>query len=312
MTEHFSENEHRTISFRRLARKIFIDDWPMKLIAAVITLALYFGVAGETGSGTLYNVPLNLLIADNAELTNTPTQQVDIILKGDKTKIDELIRKNDLVAYCDLRNVPTSDGAIDLTPETIRIDLPAGVRLSEIRPRQIAIKLEAVIEKDVPVKAEKEGHVPEGSQVYTETVVPAKVRVRGPASYIKTLEFVSTEKISLDNKTTDFSARQVAVTVSNPKARVLDAVVDVVFRIGEKRGERLISAALKGDATGKKIPITVMGALSVLKGIKPGDLKVEMVEDDSGKKIPQLVDLPADLQGKIEIKQEERIAPAGN
>jgi YbbR domain-containing protein len=176
------------------------------------------------------------------------------------------------------------------------------VRIGEILPSKIIIKLEAVIEKEVPVQAEKGGSLPDGLVVYGETVAPQKVRVRGPASYIKTLEFVSTEKIDLGNKTADFTARQVAVTVSNPKARIVDAaLVDVAFRIGEKRGERLVTAAIKGDTTGKKIPVNIYGPLSLLKGIKPGDLKVEMVDDEAGRKVPQLVDLPAELQGKIEI-----------
>jgi hypothetical protein len=302
MSEHYNETEHSTISFRRLLRKVFFDDWPMKLIALVITLALYFGVRSEVSTATFQSVPLTLRIADNAEFINPPVQQVDVVLKGDKREIEDLIRKNDLVVYRDLTDKPIGDSVIDLTPDTVSINLPAGVTVDEVRPRQIAIKLEGVIEKDIAVKPETERSVPDGFQVYGEpVVVPQKVKVRGPASFMKTLEFVSTEKVGLENRTSDFTAKQVAVTVSNPKARVLDGVVDVIFRIGEKRGERLVSAVVKGDASGKKIMVTIEGALSVMKTIKPGDIKVEMIDDGSGLKVPQLVDLPAELQGKIEI-----------
>jgi hypothetical protein len=302
MSEHYNETEHSTISFRRLLRKIFIDDWPMKLVALVITLALYFGVRSEISTATFQAVPLTLRIADNAEFINPPVQQVDVVLKGDKREIEDLIRKNDLVVYRDLTDKPIGDSVIDLTPDTVSINLPAGVTVDEVRPRQIAIKLEGVIEKDVAVKPETEGRVSEGYDVYGDpVVVPQKVRVRGPASFMKTLEFVSTEKISLENRAGDFTAKQVAATVSNPKARVLDGVVDVIFRIGEKRGERIVSASVKGDAGGKKIMIPIVGTLSVLKVIKPVDIKVQMVDDGSGVKVPELVDLPAEFQGKIEI-----------
>ena len=302
MSEHYNEPEHSTISFRRLLRKVFIDDWPMKLIALVITLALYFGVRSDVSRATFQSVPLTLRIADTAEFITPPIQEVDVTLTGDKTEIENLIRKNDLVVYRDLTDKPIGDTVIDLTPDTVSINLPPGVTVAEILPRQIGIKLEGLIEKDVAVKPETEGRVSEGYEVYGEAVVvPQKVRVRGPASLMKTLEFVSTEKIGLENRGGDFTAKQVAVSVSNPKARVLDAVVDVIFRIGEKRGERLISAVVKGDAAGKKMMVPIVGTLSVLKLIKPGDIKVEMLDDGTGVKVPQLVDLPAELQGKIEI-----------
>jgi len=118
---------------------------------------------------------------------------------------------------------------------------------------------------------------------------------------MKTLEFVSTEKIGLENRAGDFTAKQIVVSVSNQKARVLDAVVDVIFHIREIPEKRAVSAVVKGDTPGRKITITIEGPGPVLKGIKPGDLKVEMIDDGTGVKLPQLVDLPAELQGKIAI-----------
>jgi YbbR domain-containing protein len=302
VTGEFTENERRSISIKRILVKIFIDDWPMKLVALVITFALYLGVAGEAGRGTFSSVPLNLRISDNADLVSTPPETVEVVLQGDKNKIDELSRtRNELVVSVDLANHPVGDSSIDLKPDNV-FNLPAGVHVETIRPGRIAIKLEPVIEKDVPVKAETEGSVADGVQIQGDPVVtPQKVKVRGPVSQLKTLEFVSTERISVENRASDFTARQVAVTVSNPKVRVLDAVVDVAFRISENRVDRVIQATLKNDTAGRKIPVTVTATLAVLKGIKPGDLKVEMVDGENGKKVPRLVDLPPELEGKIEI-----------
>ena len=303
MTGQFTENEHRTISFKRLLRRVFIDDWPMKLVALVITFALYLGVSSEESRATFPTVPLNLRISDNADFVSPPLDAVEVVLRGDKTKIDELSRtRNDLVVFRDLTNQPVGDSSIDLTPDTVSINLPPGVVIETIRPGRIAIKLEPVIEKDIPVRAETEGRVADGVEIYGEPVVtPQKVKVRGPVSQLKTLEFVSTDRISLENRGGDFTARQVAVTVSNPKVRVLDAVVDVTFRISESRIERVIQASLKNDPAGRKMSVTVVATPTVLKAIKPGDLKVEMVTDEDGKKTLKFVDLPPELQGEIEI-----------
>lgn len=302
-SDHYSESEQTTISFRRILRRVFVDDWPMKLIALVITFALYLGVTSEEVKATFPSVPLNLRISDNADFINPPPEAVEVVLKGDKSKIDELSRtRNDLVVFRDLTNQPVGDSVVDLTADTVSVNLPPGVQVDTIRPNKIAIKIEPVVEKDIPVRAETEGSLATGSSFDGDPVVtPQKVRVRGPISYIKTLEFVSTERVSVENKDADFTARQIAVTVSNPKVRILDAVVDVAFGIKEKTGTQAFSALIKGDPAGKKMTISVVGPLSVLKGIKPGELKVEMVDGDDGKKTLKLVDLPAELQGKIEL-----------
>ncbi|HNU09206.1 MAG TPA: hypothetical protein PKO33_15670, partial [Pyrinomonadaceae bacterium] len=48
--------------FSGILRKVFLEDWTMKLIALVITLALWFGVSGlrEPKTERLRSVALNL------------------------------------------------------------------------------------------------------------------------------------------------------------------------------------------------------------------------------------------------------------
>ena len=47
---------------KHIARKIFLEDWPMKVVALVITLALWLGVTGLSTPTTqrLTGVPLSL------------------------------------------------------------------------------------------------------------------------------------------------------------------------------------------------------------------------------------------------------------
>ena len=78
------------------------------------------------------------------------------------------------------------------------------------------------------------------------SVTPGRIRVHGPRDYIETLESIPTDKISLAGKKEDFTAKQIPVSVSNPKATVLNTVVDVQFRIGEKRVERSFTAPITG------------------------------------------------------------------
>ena len=74
----------------------------MKLVALVITLGLWLGVTGlSTPTVTRFSgVPLALRVSNNAEITNTPIQEIDVVLSGDKRKIAQL-NKGDLFASID-------------------------------------------------------------------------------------------------------------------------------------------------------------------------------------------------------------------
>ena len=171
-----NRNGRRDLSAKNLLRKVFIEDWLMKLIALVITFGLWLGVTGLSTPITarFTAVPLTLRISNNAEITNTPLQEVDVVLKGDKRRIDQ-INKSDLVVSIDLTDVPAGDRVILLSPDTVSLSLPTGIKLEEVQPNRIAVKIEPVEEKDIPVQVVTEGTLADGYELYSQTVLPSKV-----------------------------------------------------------------------------------------------------------------------------------------
>ncbi|MEP6705355.1 MAG: CdaR family protein [Acidobacteriota bacterium] len=283
-----------------ILKKIFLEDWVMKLVALGITLALWLGVTGLSTPTTqrLTSVPLSLRFSNNIEVTNSPIQEVDLVVTGDKRKLAQ-INKNDLIVSMDISDVMPGDRVINLTSETVAVSLPTGVKLDEIQPSRIAIRIEAVEEKEIAVKAEINNEVPEGYEVYSETITPPKVQVRGPANFIRSLSSVSTERIDLTNRVADFTAKQVPVSVSNPKAAVVETtVVDVGFRIGEKRVERVYSVPVAG---GKRATVVLFGGRSLFESVRTESLRVEIGKNEAGEDVPRVV-LPQSLDGRVEVR----------
>lgn len=297
----FAENQQLAIYFKNILRKVFLEDWVMKLAALVITFALWVGVTGLSTPTVqrMTGIPLTLRFANNVDVTST-VQEIDVIISGDKRKIDQ-INKNDLIVSLDLTDTPSGDHSITLNPNTVSLSLPTGIKLDEIQPRQIPVKIEPVEVKEVPVNALTEGQVPEGFEVYGQTVAPQRIRVRGPANLMRSLSSVTTDKINLADKTADFTARQVPINVSNPKATLLDTLVDVTFRVGEKRIERSFSVPVGGDAK-RKVNVVLYGGRSLFEGITPEDITVQIVRDESGAERPS-VTLPSQLIDRVEIRR---------
>ncbi len=305
--EKFPLNQPQQMFIKRFLRKIFLEDWLVKLIALVITLTLWLGVSGLRAPITtrLNNIALQPRVSSNMEITNSPATEVALVITGDKRKLDQ-IRTENLVVSFDLTTEKPDDIIVQLTPENVNVELPTGVRLEEIQPNRIAVKLETVEEREIPVKAETEGAVGSDAEIYSVAVLPQKVRVRGPSGYIKSLDFVPTEKIDLENRTADFTVNQIPLNLSNPKATVLDTAVNVVFRIGEKRIEKAFTISAKNGSGVKKVSFKLFGAQSLLSGISAEKLHAELSENEAGEETFQVI-TPPELNGRVEVRDQKII-----
>lgn len=301
MINETSQPKSGNIFVRHILRKAFLEDWGLKLLALFITLALWLGVTGLSTPTTkrFSSVPLNLDISSNAQIVNAPPQEVTIEISGDKRKLDQINRLT-LSASLDLSQMKPGEWVISLSPDTVFVPLERGLNLVDVAPGRIPVNIEAVEEKEIEVKAETFGKVDGGYEIYSTSVVPARIRVRGPASVVRILEYVQTDRIDVSDRKTDFTARQVAVSSPNPQAVVLNTVVDVVFRIGEKRIERTFAAPILGEA-GKSATFTIFAPRTLLQKAKVEEFKVEMSLDDNGELFPTLT-LPDDLKNVAEIR----------
>lgn len=289
--------EPRKLFLKHIVRKIFLEDWAMKLIALVITLGLWFGVTGSSTPTTKrFTVPLNISGPNNAEITSSQTE-VEIVVSGDKRRIDQ-INRADLLANIDLTEMPAGDRVVSLMPENVAVDLPDGARLVEIFPIRIPITLETIEEKDVEVRAQTVGSPAAGFEVYSTSVFPLRIRVRGPASYMNTLEFIETANIDLSGRREDFTARQVPVTVANPKAAVQNTVVDVLFRLGEKRIQRTFIISVRGFP-GMTAQFVIYGPRSLISRAKSDMFSLDygVQGDDTARVI-----LPAEWPETVEVR----------
>lgn len=222
----------------RVIRKIFVDDWILKVVALIISLTLWMGVTGLRTPTTarLKSVALNLKVRNDFEIMSAPISEVDLVVTGDKRKVD-LLNPRDLVASLDLSSVEAGERTVQVTADNISVELPTGVRLESVEPGVIPVTLERVVEKSIPVTVETSGTAPAGYEV-TAFANPATVKVRGPESLIRSIDSVSTEKVSLKGRQGDFSVSEVGIQALGPKVRLNEMVVGVQVKIAERKAEK--------------------------------------------------------------------------
>jgi YbbR domain-containing protein len=236
--------------WERWLRKVFLEDWGLKLLALAITVVLWVAVTGQNQPMTMRvsGVQLNFLRPEGFEISNDPPGTVDVILTGSRDKLDR-IGPRDLIATVDLSDQKPGERILKLTLDRVKMDLQEDVKVQGFHPGSIPIRLEPIIEAPVDVEVKFEGKLPEGFEVAGVSVSPAKVRLRGPADRINAVRKALTESVSLDGRKEGFNLSRVEINVPDPKIEILDPTVDIHVDVAErKRGDLHLKFA-NSDAT---------------------------------------------------------------
>jgi YbbR domain-containing protein len=298
----FETDKGRTLIIYWLKR-IFIDDWVMKLVALIITFALWLGVTGlqEPTTRSFNNVSLSPIMAKGLEITNDSfIREVDLELSGDERKINNL-NPRDLVVTYDLTDLQAGEREVQLTPQNINIELPSGVRVTKIIPEKLAVKVENIVEDEVSVKAETEGKLAGGFEIYSIRIIPEKVRIRGPKSVTESLKFISTEKIDLTGRRGDFIAQKVPINVNGEKISLIDSVaVNVAFRIGKERIAVKFTVPYETEKRHGRADITLYGPDNLIEGLSTDDILIAEDEEDP---LKLRVILPEDIRSEVEVRK---------
>ena len=285
-------------------RKIFIEDWGLKLLALAITLLLWLAVNGVNKPVTIRaGVQLNFVLQEGMAISNDPPRIVDVLLTGRRSKLDS-IKQMDLVANVDVSELREGERVVRLSSDLVRMELPDGVTIEGFQPSIVPVHLEPLEERYLEVVLKLEDKPAEGFEIYGIQISPDKIRVRGPADRVNELQKAGTETISLAGRKEGFSASNIAIDISDPKVNLLDTTVEVRVDIGERRAERTFTGvSVRSDKGGQESTgsVTIVGPESVVSQLQAEDLSIILATDTQQ---PQL-SLPAEIQDRITLKSFE-------
>jgi len=285
----------------KLLRRIFLEDWSLKLLSLAIAIVLWLLVTGQNEPVTAHlNVQLNFIRPPALEISNDPPRTVDVILTGSRNKLDDLTSL-DLVATVDIADQRAGERVLRLA-DRAQISLPQGIKVDGYQPSAIPISLEEIIERQVPVEPKLEGKPTDGFEVYGVSPNKGSVIVRGPASRVNALQKVFTEGIWIAGHKESFTASNVTIDVADPKVDLREPVVNVNVEIGERRIEKTFASVSVSAVDGGKVQpaitmVTVLGVASLVNSLKSEEVKIVLDNDLK----PQL-QVPDALKGKVTLK----------
>ncbi|HKR14700.1 MAG TPA: CdaR family protein [Pyrinomonadaceae bacterium] len=303
-TPEFDRTPSRT---EKLLRKIFLEDWSLKLLSLAIAVVLWLVVTGQNQPVTAHvNVQLNFIRPQMLEISNDPPRTVDVMLTGSRNKLDDLTAL-DLVATVDISDQRAGERVLRLADKA-QISLPQGVKVDGFQPSAIPIRLEPIIERQITIEPKLEGKPDDGYEVYGVRPSKGSVTVRGPESRVNSIQKVFTESIWLSGHKQTFTASNLGIDVPDTKVDLLEPVVSVEVEIGERSIEKTFSGVPVYDASGARMQeqsmeITVSGPPSILDALKAEALRIVLApRSGPGSELEPRLQLGPELQGKVTLR----------
>jgi YbbR domain-containing protein len=215
-----------------VARPAIFRNLGVKLLALAIALVVWWVFSAqrrERISERSYRIALSVVnVPAHTMIASPMPSAVDVRVRGPFTALRQL-DPDKLETVVDLSDAPKGEKLYRLQPEDVNV--PPEVEVVSISPAELRVLLDATAEKTLPVLANVTGKPATGWEVADIASEPRTATVYGPASALAKMTSVTTDPISIEQRTGNLS---VAATVlaDAPGVRVRQGqIVTVVVRL---------------------------------------------------------------------------------
>lgn len=247
----------------RIVRNLFVRNLHLKVIALLLTFALYLWVSVDREVERTRYAPLRVDVPSEMVLVNDPPDKVGVTIRGKWSDLSQLDASQIGAIRLQVDPAMGRHGRISLTPDMV--DLPPGLRAIDMEPSFVQFHLEKRQAKQVPVRAEFRGELPEGYKLGEVSVSPKVIEVSGPQNSLHKLTRVSTEPIDLTGHTESFTA--------TTRPRLDDPLVE--YQLGEPLEVSVPVDAQKIERTFSGLKVEPVNAdASLVTSVKPTHVSV--------------------------------------
>ncbi len=276
-----------------------------KLFATVCAFVLWFFVnAGERETQVMpFPIELRNLPERSMQTNLDRVDTVSVRLNGPGPLLASLDTKRSAIVLDLSRAEIGTDLRLKVRDEMVRI--PRGVRILDIEPSRIPIRLERVKRTSIPVTLAPVGEPREGYKVQTLKAAPEKVQVSGPASLIDRLTALETEPVDLSDlaASTQKTVGLVRADQLSVKPETVTVEITVAPIMTTREFKRLAIEVRNVDRPFQlkpsRVNLTVRGPQRIVQGLTldEGAVYVDGASYEPGEHIVQAeVTLPAGVE----------------
>ncbi len=292
-------------------RHIRIENKGLKALSLLLAILLFAVSRQPVTDIRIVGVPIEYRdLTPGVEIGAGADQTVSVRLSGPRNTVRSL-SPNQVLVVADLSGKQPGERTIQLSADDAF--LPDNVKIRQVEPASIRVKLEPTVTRRVKVEAQVSGRVAQGREIYRISLNPDVIEIEGPQSLVNKIDRLRTETVNLDGRAESF---QTPVGVDTPQysLRIKDqGPVNLIVEIGEQRiFRRLDNVTVRWPDKNprerlltKSVAVDVYGQKSAVDELSPDDLIVEVKTNGLPTDVTNLdpkIQLPAHLEKSIEVR----------
>lgn len=177
-------------------RRIFLENWPIKLASLVLAVSLWFYVTSKGKTEMSLTVPIELRnIPQEMAVVGDVPGAVEARFQGQERALREIAAGKKMVGAVDLSLAKEGENIIRISPDDIR--RPSGVLVTHLSPYEIIVKLDRIVRKTIRLKPVINGTPAAGYRIGNVSVSPPKITLEGPLGSIGALTTLQTMPIDI-------------------------------------------------------------------------------------------------------------------
>lgn len=285
-----------------LVKKLNWTNHILKFLSIILGFLLWFYVLNSEPVTVQKDFEIDIVLPKSVAFQELPVKKVSVTLKGARTFIDTLLKQENKI-FIDL-----SKEKLSLAKKYTHhlkqkhIPVPFNVDVIEIRPKTLIAKFEKRLLKNLIVKPKLIGELDRGLQIKDYQVEPKTIRVSGPSSVLKKLEFI--ESTPIDVSTFDDEG-SLLLNFSKFDERI--SLIDqknVVFKYQIKSKDSnltlqnipilFLSSEQNFAVKQKMVAIDVLVSEELSKNLKRSDIKI-------------IAEIPQDFEGETDVELSARL-----
>lgn len=225
----------------------------LRVLSLALAFVLWVVVSAprrERVSERAFAAPLSVVDMPSQLIITTPVPDtVSVRLRGRESALRALSSQN-LEVTVDVSWAAAGEATITIRPQAI--NAPPDVDVVSIDPNKLRFRIEPLRQRAVPIRPLLVGFPSSGLAPGDPAVVPDQALVSGPASQVRNLGEVATERIIMTGRTETFT-QNVAVVSDSPLVRVLQPLTaSVTVPIGPALGPAPLPLPITATASDDK------------------------------------------------------------
>jgi YbbR domain-containing protein len=214
-------------------RRIFLENWPIKLASLVLAVTLWIYVTSKGKTEMSLTVPLELRnIPQDMVVVGDVPGTIEIRLQGQERALRDIAAGKKVLGTVDLGRCKEGENIIHLSPDDIR--KPSGALVTHLNPFEIVVKLDRLDRKSLQLKPVLTGRPATGYRIRSVSVNPLRVTLEGPAAVIGSFTILQTLPVDVGGMRENTTVEP-RIDFQGKPVKVLEQDISIIITLQKER-----------------------------------------------------------------------------